>query len=214
MLQEELEGGSRIWYRDPQRFLADTSVSHFFPSRDEPLVDQLNATMRFAVYLSLILFVIKRDPNMLFIGVAVGAVTYVVHESRRSDDVGSFERMKSLDLGQEPDGKVCVKPTRDNPFMNVNVNQIRDFPNRPPACDPMRKKVKAQMEKEFDHDLYRDVDDVFGRNSSSRQFYTMPSTTIPNDSVGFAEWLYKPRGRTCKEGNGLQCSRLQLDGPY
>ena len=40
---------------------------------------------------------------------------------------------------------------------------------------------------------------------SSRQFYTNPSTTIPNDQEAFAKWLYYNPEKTCKEGNGLEC---------
>ncbi len=37
-----------------------------------------------------------------------------------------------------------------------------------------------------------------------RNFYSMPSTTVPNDQTGFANWCYK-LPKTCKEGNGVQC---------
>lgn len=209
ILKEDFEDSSNnIWYRNPQKFLADTNVARFFPSRDDDLVEQLNATMRFSVYLSVILLIVKRNPNVLFIAVIVGALTYAVNESRKRDDERRLEALEHLDLGQGPDGKICAKPTHDNPFMNLGVNDIADFPNKPPACDITHKNVQKEAEKHFDHDLYRDVSDVFGRNSSSRQFYTMPSTTVPNDQNGFAEWLYK-RGPTCKEGNGMQCSRHQ-----
>ena len=46
----------------------------------------------------------------------------------------------------------------------------------------------------------QDVDDLFGRYNSQRQFYTMPSTTVPNDQKSFAEWLYKTP-ETCKENS-------------
>ena len=43
-----------------------------------------------------------------------------------------------------------------------------------------------------------DVNDVFGKMNSQRQFYTMPSTTIPNAQDDFAKWLYL-NPKTCKE---------------
>ena len=50
------------------------------------------------------------------------------------------------------------------------------------------------------------IESLFNNKSSQRQFYTLPSTTIPNDQGGFANWLYN-RGPSCKQGNGDQCWR-------
>ena len=49
-----------------------------------------------------------------------------------------------------------------------------------------------------------DIDDIYSKYNSQRQFYTMPNTSIPNKQKEFALWLYN-RGPTCKEGNGYQC---------
>jgi hypothetical protein len=51
------------------------------------------------------------------------------------------------------------------------------------------------------------VDDLFNRNTSQRQFYTTPVTTIPNDQTGFARWLYK-LPETCKE-NQSNCLKYE-----
>ena len=69
------------------------------------------------------------------------------------------------------------------------------------------------MERNFEHNVYRDVDDVFDRRSSSRQFFTTPNTTIPNDQSGFAKWLYE-RGPTCKDGDGDVCSTNQFSSVH
>ena len=57
----------------------------------------------------------------------------------------------------------------------------------------------------FNDSLIRDVDDLFERFNSQRQFYTVPGNSIPNDQDTFAKWLYA-RPKSCKEGNGLQCA--------
>jgi hypothetical protein len=54
------------------------------------------------------------------------------------------------------------------------------------------------MDRTFGHNLFTDVDDLFGKMNSQRQFYTMPSTTIPNKQGEFAKWLYS-NPKTCKE---------------
>lgn len=204
--KQQQRKGQLIWYRDLNGFVQDSSIAHFIPSQDEPLTEQLNAIMRFAIYFTVFMLVIKKDPNVLFIAIIVGATTYVVHESSAREEDRKHGTMEKLKLKKANSGKVCVRPTKDNPFMNVSFNDVKEFPNRPPACNPTHADVREKVEDKFDHDLYRDVDDIYGRKTSSRQFYTAPVTTIPNDQTAFAEWCYK-MPPTCKEGNGLQCSR-------
>jgi hypothetical protein len=62
------------------------------------------------------------------------------------------------------------------------------------------------MENEyFNNDLYRNTDDIFNKENSQREFYTMPVNSIINDQTKFAEWCYKTPP-TCREGNGIQCA--------
>ena len=88
----------------------------------------------------------------------------------------------------------CRTPSLDNPFMNVLPLDARTVE---PAC-AYTKETKAQIDSAFHTNLYQDIDDVYGTNNSQRQFYTMPSSTIPNNQDSFAKWLYKT-GPTCKE---------------
>lgn len=98
----------------------------------------------------------------------------------------------------------CTLPTIDNPFMNttmkdyLNTDTNGTIKDRPVACNLNEPDVKKQADDYFNNNLYMDVDDVFGKMNSQRQFYTMPSTTIPNKQDEFAKWLYKSP-QTCKE---------------
>jgi hypothetical protein len=96
------------------------------------------------------------------------------------------------------DNEACIAPTRNNPFMNVTIDQYTDFPLRPKACPYDR--MEAEVSKEFNYDLYKDVGDVFSKNNSQRQYYTTPITQTSNEQGDFARWLYgTPVGSTCKE---------------
>jgi hypothetical protein len=96
----------------------------------------------------------------------------------------------------------CTLPTLDNPFMNVTMKDMLNIdpkkPGRPKACDITNPEVKQKMDEMFNHNLFKDVNDVFGKMNSQRQFYTMPNTTIPNAQDDFAKWLYL-NPKTCKE---------------
>lgn len=100
--------------------------------------------------------------------------------------------------------KKCRKPTYDNPFMNPS---ILDF-NVPDdtrtlydeACyDTINSDcaIKKEMNEQFNRDLFRDVGDLYNARGGERQFYTTPSTSVPNDQDGFGQWLFGDVG-TCK----------------
>jgi hypothetical protein len=98
--------------------------------------------------------------------------------------------------------KLCVKPTKNNPFMNAMNYDSR---YRQPACTPIGDEViQENIDDFFNDNLFKDVSDIYNKRASQRQFFTMPYTTYPNDGGNFAKWLYG-RPRTCKEGNGAQC---------
>lgn len=191
----------QIWYNDPADFLLNKSNwASIIPEKSMSQVQQLNAIFRFAVYFTIILFVIKRDVKVLWFLVIIGFLTMAIHEYSKSTNKAKTELFEALNVTD--DGK-CYKPTQHNPFMNVNFTDYIDFPNRPKACNVSSKKVKSEINELVDSVTFRDVDDIFSKRASDRMFYTMPVTTIPNDQVGFAEWLYKSPP-TCKE-KGLSC---------
>lgn len=98
-----------------------------------------------------------------------------------------------------------TRPTAANPFMNVLLDEIKYNPTRPsadPIVDPNNKII---LDDFFRIQWNSDPTDVFGRSQSQRQFYTMPSTSIPNDQGSFQNWLYLIPGKTCKEGNRDAC---------
>lgn len=115
----------------------------------------------------------------------------------------SKEQLENEKRPDDTDGK-CTKPTIDNPFMNVTMKDYMNFDengfivDRPPACDPNDPEIKKMMDETFSNNLYRDVSDVFGKQSSQRNYFTMPWTTIPNKQDELARWLYLAP-KTCKE---------------
>ena len=75
--------------------------------------------------------------------------------------------------------------------MNLSLKDMNEFPTRPKACNLSRSDVSAEAQKYFDEGLPRQLDDVFRKNASDRQFFTMPSTTLPNDIDNFKSFVYK-----------------------
>jgi hypothetical protein len=106
---------------------------------------------------------------------------------------GDFKAMLNI--------KTCSKPNSNNPFMNPLVYDSR---NRDMGCDSVKPEIQNQIESEYNKYCIKDISDIYNHNSGRRQFYTVASTTYPNNQGAFANWLYKTPP-TCKEGNGAQC---------
>jgi hypothetical protein len=102
-------------------------------------------------------------------------------------------------------GMEYTMPTDKNPFMNVLLDELQYNPARQPAAPVNDPLVKAEMDDYFKVQWTSDPTDVFGRNQSQRQFYTMPNTSIPNDRANYQNWLYLIPGKTCKEAGGAAC---------
>ena len=90
--------------------------------------------------------------------------------------------------------------------MNVLVDEIKYNPNRPQAASIMDPLVTVSLDDFFRTQFVNDPTDVFGRSQSQRQFYTTPSTSVPNDQDSYQNWLYRIPGKTCKEGGREACS--------
>ena len=103
-------------------------------------------------------------------------------------------------------GQEATYPTANNPFMNVLVDEIKYNPTRAPAMSPMDPSISVDIDDFFITQFINDPTDVFNKTQSQRQFYTNPSTTVPNDQKSYQEWLYKIPGKTCKEGGREACS--------
>ncbi len=190
-----------FWKDSPSILLQYNRLSEFFPIAEMTLIEKLNAIMRLTIYVGVILFLATQKYPYLFIPIVAGVITISIYQYKDSN----FELFNSSikgDIKNQNNEKIlkekkCIKPTYNNPFMNYNI--ITDFPRREPACPSWNNdKVKEDIEDKFHYNLYRDVSDMYGKSNSQRQYYTMPSTTNPNNQTMFAKWCFNT-GPTCKE---------------
>ena len=72
------------------------------------------------------------------------------------------------------------------------------------ATNQFSETIVGGIVLNIDGEQMGDVNDIFGKNNSQRQFYTVPGNQVPNDQGSFAQWLYGTP-KTCKEGNSIAC---------
>ena len=110
----------------------------------------------------------------------------------------------TIDEMMDYEKNTCRRPTNDNPMMNPHALEFGNG-DPPAACNANDEDIKDNMKVTFNHDLFRDVDELWERENSQRQFYTMPNTAIPNNQTEFAKFLYHTKNRNCKTDS--QCLR-------
>lgn len=210
----------QIWIQNVDVIFQKDRLLEILPTGDMTYSEKLNALMRLSIYLGILLFIVKSNYLFLYIPIGMGLFQYILYkldsdrftkrdkENMTLDDIkqefNNTEERNSKTINQS----TCITPTVENPFMNPLANESR---YRQPACKSFNdKSLQDKITNFFDDNLFKDPNDIYDKNNSQRQFFTMPYTTYPNDQGTFANWLYK-RPPTCKEGNGDQCVANNLE---
>jgi len=209
--QDEKIYGDDFWSNNYKILFTKDNLSKFIPNSQMTNIEKLNALMRLSIYLGLALFIFTNKSEYLLIFVIMAVFTVFIYKYQQdkielffnSMENSNFNKIQKALLKKESE----IEPTVDNPMMNINL--ITDDKTKEPAPQSWNNdELKDKIEEKYNHNLYRDVGDLYGKSNSQRQFYTMPSTTIPNNQTSFAKWCYST-GPTCKE-TSIYCAS-QMD---
>jgi hypothetical protein len=197
----------KFWYEDYNVLFDSKRFHEFCPSKHLTYIENLNALVRFSIYCSILLFLIGNDYRIFYLPVMFLGVTflfYKYHDPTKLNESFSMQE-KQVDEEMNTQSKKtnihCKRPTIDNPFMNPLLTDYKENPNTE-ACTT-DAGIQDEINEKFDFNLYRSYSDVFKKESSDRQFFTMPSTTIPNKRHELTNWLYNSKP-TLKERHLFQ----------
>ena len=205
-----------FWGKDYKILFYSERIPDFFPTINMTLIEKLNAIMRMAIILSLVLYLITGTYQYLYIIIIIGVITYFIYTTQSRNMELFFNSIPQsneniIQKAMIQEKKTDVYPTTENPFMNINLI-TDDKQKKAPAPSWNNDELKLKIEDKFNFNLYRDVGDLYGKSNSQREYYTMPSTTIPNNQTSFAKWCYAT-GPTCKE-KSIYCSPQMDPVPY
>ena len=206
-----------FWLSDYKILFYNQRLTDFFPTIHMTLIEKLNAIFRLSIYLSIILYLFTGNYLYLYIMIIVGAFTIFIFYNQK-DNIELYFNSNGMD---DPDNLIIkseidiksndIAPTTENPFMNINL--ITDNKEKEAAPQSWNNEtIQKDIEDKFGYNLYRDVGDLYGKSNNQREYYTMPSTTIPNNQTSFAKWCYST-GPTCKE-KSIYCTPEMNAVPY
>jgi hypothetical protein len=182
-----------FWKDDISILYNKHRLIEFVPTADMSAVEKLNALTRLSVYAGLMLVIIYNNINYIYATLITMVLLVLIHEHHPNNN-----------REQSGGAQTLVRPTKDNPFMNVLMGDYVGNPLRLPASNVEDVDIKRSINENFSKGLYQDVDDIWGKANSQRQYYTTPSTTIPNDVDSFMKWCWNTP-YTCKDGNLANC---------
>ena len=198
-----------FWVNDLSVLYRNSNFVKIIPSTEMSKTEKLNAIARFCVMIIIVLLIVERSSNWIYIAALVVLITIVIHVSTKKKyeryDRNNYDNEK-VQVGRlDKNGKVsfndndndtqsldsihsCKSPTRDNPYMNGDVEEIGKY--TPVACNADDEDIKSQVEDAFNENLYKNMTDLFELKNSERQFYTVPVPNGVPDTVKFAKWVY------------------------
>jgi len=173
--------------------------TEFIPTNKMSRTEQLNAITRLCIYLIIILFIFDKTNVLIYIPIVCLILVIIFHNISAVQRIKSkydpimdknkkFNEVYTLNEYREYEKGTCRKPTKDNPFMNLTAEDYnKDIAM---ACNSDDDKiVQTMIDEKFNQDLCRDIEDVFDRKNSERQFFT-GTQDIKYDSEKFGRWCY------------------------
>lgn len=174
---------NKYWFQNPKLLLSN--LKQFYPKKDLNKYEKTNALARFAIYSMIIIYVLKFDMKYLAISFTILILSVFL---------GLSDNFKNVN------DNTCVKPTPDNPYMNFTIGDHIANPNRNEGCSIDDENIRNDQIKFYRNGHNPDVNDLYGKTITDRNFYTMPSTSIVNDQQGFLNFLYGDFGKCKSEG--------------
>tara|TARA_B100001093_G_C26856409_1_gene1027644 strand:+ start:4740 stop:5402 length:663 start_codon:yes stop_codon:yes gene_type:complete len=200
-----------FWYKKFSILYEKDYLFEFCPSRRFDINRKLNSIVRLSILYSLIMYLIQKNNKYLIIPFITAILSWIIWNKYKDTHIETIveesmsnqldDLVKINDLETE-----CRVPTKENPFMNPLLDEFSNSKLTKPKSCPSYNNIGVQhrIEELFEEELYRDVKDVFKKNNSQRQFYSVPGNQVPNDQESFAQWCYG-MPKTCKEGNQIAC---------
>ena len=191
-----------FWFNDFSIIFNNERLIEFFPSSYMNNNEKLNSLLRFSIIITFVLFLKNKNYNLFIIPIVTALITLYIFK------FNTIEKKQNEKLNIENyENSKCSKSTEDNPFGNTLLTDISNYKKKEESC--LIEENIDEINNHFNKGLFKDVNDLYGKNNSQRQFFTMPNTNeygVKNgDTVKFANWLYNSGKSTCKEDTS-QCN--------
>ena len=184
---------TKFWLNEPKILFHKDKLLDVWPYSDMNYNEKMNATTRFIIYTSLFGYVLLNNYLILLLGVIIIVSLIFIY------NYNSVENFQSLTYDSLDKGKHTSK----NPLYNVLNSDYVDDVNKEKIMDYYDDNKEGEINhqaKQFIYEanksnkdigqIFKNLGDKMNFETSMRQFYINPSTTIPNDQGDFLDYCY------------------------
>ncbi len=197
-LQEDLFGSAisdKYWVDDLFVLFRSDRVVEFLPSKKHTVNEQLNAMTRFFIYLGILTSLTRKSTLPLFFitVIPISIITFYFFNSPLPIDEDLVENFDN-ERPAQPNRRLM--PTKDNPFMNLDMTMYGTADALLPPADVTDPQINAKIIDCMKSDMPSDMYSIDDQNQAFLNFYTVPRTL---DYGEFADYLYKLPDKSYKE---------------
>ena len=119
-----------FWINDISILFSKNKFLEVIPTSNMEINDKLNAVFRLSIYYFIIITIIRKNLNNIFIPILVGIVTILIYNNYKkinnieTVDVNVQNNYKSNSKGGNVSSLSCRLPTKDNPYMNPTMIDV------------------------------------------------------------------------------------------
>lgn len=185
-----------FWLENPRILFKKNKITQIWPYKKMNLYEKLNAVTRFIIFISILGFMIFNNYILLLIGIILLLLVVFIYFYLKNKSVESFEDLRDEYLN-------TTDCNDKNPLCNVMMNHYEDNVNKKEVSkyydetkedliNENAKKFILKNNKNNDNigEIFENLDDQLNFETSMRQFYINPSTTIPNNQKDFLKYCY------------------------
>jgi hypothetical protein len=173
-----------FWINKPSILFQKDNYYRIIPTKEMEWIEILNTLSRFFIYLFILYLFFSTDRKYLFIPIIALIVIIIIYQTRKDGINKKVEPKETFHDLQVP----MTISNESNPNDNASL-------------------IDNENDKMTNHISQDDVINTDNGILAERQFFTIPSTTIPNDQTAFAKWLYGSH-ETCKQ-NQKKCLKYE-----
>lgn len=195
-----------FWLNDPTILYDKNLVFNIWPLENFNKNEKLNSITRLIIVLTFVGYLITKNYFILIIAFITIIIIVFIHKNFINQLISkknSFANIKEGFSDQQYYHNIkhnLTNPNKNNPYMNVMLNEINSNSNRKESAPAYNKAVEPiinESVKQIIRDNFNDnsIDSKIYNNeqefaSNNRQFYTTPNTRIPNNQKAFAKFCY------------------------
>ena len=168
-----------FWFKDISILYNKNYLLEIIPKKEYDFNRKLNAVVRFTLYYAILLYIFRKDKNILCLPFITIVITVFLHRTNRKEgqdnamdnlmNVTDKTKLEEIDLMiDEINTDVFREPSIDNPMMNQNVFELYDDKKAVPTYN--NPGVKRVVEETLDSQIFKDSNDLFIFESCIRLF--------------------------------------------